>query len=92
MREAAFGRMLRQHAAWSDQPRHTAAALGYVLGADAAAVRSMCSDKIALLASNTIMVLASTRLLLQRFHWSGVTGAAGSGGVLSDGRSRKMKG
>ena len=31
--------MLRQHAAWCDQPGHTAAALGYVLGADAAVVR-----------------------------------------------------
>ena len=39
LREAAFGRMLRQHAAWCDQPGHTAAALGYVLGADAAVVR-----------------------------------------------------
>ena len=39
LREAAFGRMLWQHAAWCDQPGHTAAALGYVLGADAAVVR-----------------------------------------------------
>ena len=90
--------MLRQHAAWCDQPGHTAAALGYVLGADAAVVRekgpkivrvrsaspnpspnpnsdpdpdpnptpnpnqvrSMCSDKIGLLATNAVMVLAST--------------------------------